>query len=211
MVEERREKAKDQFKNGTTFDDLSDYVKEKWLLKHFLLDIAALTIFSGSDMLEEEVVFMKEFADFLDCEEIVAQESLVLVENFVLKTKDKAIFLRDAGAYEKVYLSFTNRWSKVLIRNKDKIALELKESRQLIGLIRKSTSEELTAEEKEKVKDQLKDLAKAVPALTIFMLPGGTILMPLLLKALPDLVPSAFRENQIEDEGEGPTDKPLDQ
>jgi hypothetical protein len=92
----------------------------------------------------------------------------------------------------------------VLSRNKDKIALELKESRQLIALIRKSAKEDLNPEEKERMKEQLKDLAKAVPALTIFMLPGGSILMPLLLKALPELVPSAFRDNQIEGEEKEP-------
>jgi hypothetical protein len=148
--------------------------------------------------LEEEVVFLKELARFLECEELLAEEALVLVENFVLKTKDKAIFLSDSGAYEKVYLSFSNRWFKILSRNKDKIALELKESRQLIALIRKSAKEDLNTEEKERVKEQLKDLAKAVPALTIFLLPGGTILLPLLMKALPELIPTAFRDNQIE-------------
>ena len=199
LEEEKREKAKELFRAGAQFDDFSPYVKDKWLLKHFILDIAALTIFSGSDMLDEEIEFMKELEDYLACEEGSAEESLVLVENFVLKTQDKAIFLSDSGSYEKVYLSFTNRWKKVLLRNKDKIALELKESRQLINLIGKSTTEELSAEEKEKVKEQLKDLAKAVPALTIFMLPGGSILMPLLMKALPDLVPSAFRDNKLDD------------
>lgn len=201
---ERRERALEQFKNGAEYSDYSDYVKSHWMLKHFLLDMAALTIFSGSEMLEEEVEFLKELARFLECEELLADEALILVENFVLKSKDRAIFLSDSAAYEKIYHSFSNRWFKVLSRNKDKIALELKESRQLIALIRKSAKEDLNPEEKERMKEQLKDLAKAVPALTIFMLPGGSILMPLLLKALPELVPSAFRDNQIEGEEKEP-------
>lgn len=198
LEDERRDKAKEQFRTGATFADFSEDIKEHWLLKHFILDIAALTIFSGSEMLNEEVEFLGRLSEYLDCDDLAAQESLVLVENFVLKARDKAIFLQDSGAYDKVYRSFTSRWSKVLLRNKDKIATELKESKQLINLIRKSAKEELSQDEKKEVRDQLKDLAKAVPALTLFMLPGGSILMPLLLKALPDLVPSAFRENQID-------------
>jgi hypothetical protein len=69
-------------------------------------------------------------------------------------------------------------------------------------LIRKSTKEDLSEDEKKMVREQLKDLAKTVPAFTVFMMPGGTILLPVLMKMLPNLVPSAFRENQIETEGD---------
>jgi hypothetical protein len=31
------------------------------------------------------------------------------------------------------------------------------------------------------------------------MLPGGTLLLPLLLKIIPELVPTAFRENTLND------------
>jgi hypothetical protein len=36
-----------------------------------------------------------------------------------------------------------------------------------------------------------------MPAIAIFLLPGGTILLPLVLKIIPTLVPSAFRDNEI--------------
>ena len=85
------------------------------------------------------------------------------------------------------------------MRNKDKLREELKESKQLVLLVKKSASEELSKEEKDLVKTQFKDIVKSVPALAIFMLPGGTILLPILLKVLPDLVPTAFRENKIDD------------
>jgi hypothetical protein len=39
-----------------------------------------------------------------------------------------------------------------------------------------------------------------MPALAIFMLPGGALLLPLVLKVLPDLLPSAFRDNEIDNE-----------
>ena len=51
----------------------------------------------------------------------------------------------------------------------------------------------LTAEERGKVRAQLIDLAKAVPALAIFAAPGGMLLLPLLAKLLPfNLLPSAW-------------------
>jgi hypothetical protein len=99
---------------------------------------------------------------------------------------------------EKVYGSLSKRWVKILGRNKDKLAAELKQSKELVSLIRKSTTTDLTPEEKETVKEQFKDLVKTMPSLAIFLLPGGALLLPLVLKVIPDLMPSAFRDNEVE-------------
>jgi hypothetical protein len=96
----------------------------------------------------------------------------------------------------------TERWKNILGRNKDKLAAELKDSKELMALIAKSTTSELSKEEKEQAKTQLKDLARTIPSLTIFLLPGGSLLLPIILKIIPDLVPTTFRSNQIEDENE---------
>ena len=59
-------------------------------------------------------------------------------------------------------------------------------------------SRELSSDEKDKVKDQLLDICKSVPSLTIFLIPGGGLLLPLLVKYIPSLLPSAFNENKID-------------
>ncbi|RZN76658.1 MAG: hypothetical protein EVB12_06305, partial [Winogradskyella sp.] len=41
---------------------------------------------------------------------------------------------------------------------------------------------------------------KSIPSLAIFMLPGGMLLLPLFVKFIPKLLPSAFDENRIEDD-----------
>ena len=75
---------------------------------------------------------------------------------------------------------------------------ELKESKELVSLIKKSTTTELTKKEKELVKDQFMDILKSVPSIGIFLLPGGALLLPLILKIVPDLMPSAFKENELD-------------
>ncbi len=99
-----------------------------------------------------------------------------------------------------MFSSLSRRWIKILGRNKDKLAIEIKQSKELVFLIKKSTKIELTKEEKEIVKTQFKDIIKSMPTLAIFMLPGGALLLPLVLKIIPDLIPSAFRDNEIEPE-----------
>lgn len=83
----------------------------------------------------------------------------------------------------------------LLIRNKVRLQKELYESKEALSLLRKSTKTKLTPEEKLKVKIQLLDICKAIPAFTVFMLPGGALLLPLLIKLIPDILPSAFRED----------------
>jgi len=87
---------------------------------------------------------------------------------------------------------------KILGRNKDKLVKELNESKELLQLIRKSTTQELTKEEKDAVKTQFLDIVRTMPSLAIFMLPGGTFLLPIILKVIPELVPSAFRDNEVD-------------
>jgi ABC-type proline/glycine betaine transport system permease subunit len=54
----------------------------------------------------------------------------------------------------------------------------------------------LTPEEKRKVRLQLLDILKTIPALAIFALPGGSLVLPVLIRLLPfNLLPSAFEED----------------
>ena len=72
---------------------------------------------------------------------------------------------------------------------------EIKESGELMQLLAQSTTKDLSKEEKKKVKKQLLDICKTIPSLTIFLLPGGGLLLPILIKFIPQLLPSAFNEN----------------
>ncbi len=87
---------------------------------------------------------------------------------------------------------------EAIYKNKKRLAKELRESKELIFLIKKSLTTSLTEEEKLKVKAQTLDICKAIPAFTIFMLPGGAILLPLLIKLIPDILPSAFKADDTE-------------
>ena len=82
----------------------------------------------------------------------------------------------------------------LLQKNKKALKKELKQSKEAVYLISKATHSKLTPEEKIKIKIQLIDICKSIPAFTVFMLPGGAILLPLLIKLIPDILPSAFRD-----------------
>jgi ABC-type proline/glycine betaine transport system permease subunit len=65
-------------------------------------------------------------------------------------------------------------------------------------LLSQSTVRDLSKEESKQLQEQLIDVIKTIPSLAIFMLPGGALLLPLFVKLIPKLLPSAFDDNRIE-------------
>lgn len=166
------------------------------LYKLYLLDVATMTVHSDLSALDSEIVFLYELCNYLHIDSDTLHKALILIEGFVIENSHKVTFLRESSSYDQLYGNFSKRWIKVLGRNKDKFIEELRESKELIALVNKSLKEELTPEEKEKVKTQFKDLVKSMPALAIFMLPGGMLILPIILKIIPDLLPTAFKGNE---------------
>lgn len=199
LSEDLREEAKVRFENGATINDFSEKIKDRWLLKRFLIDISLLTMFSNFEIGKEEMMYAEKLREFMEIPQDEMDQTMMFIENFIIANRQKSEVLNETASLEKVYGSFTNRWKKILTRNKEKLAVELSESKELVQLMKKSMSEELTPEEKEKVKQQLKDILKSMPAFAVFMIPGGAILMPMMMKIIPDLLPSAFKDNEIDE------------
>jgi hypothetical protein len=199
LPDELRDVAKNKFEQGATLNDFSEKMKGRWLVKRFLTDISILTMFSNYDIDKAERLYAEELRVFMDIPEDEMEETIMFIENYILVNRSKSEVLNDSASLEKVYGSFTNRWKKILGRNKDKLAKELSESKELVQLMKKSMKEDLSSEEKEKVKEQLKDILKSMPAFAVFLIPGGTFLLPMMMKIIPDLLPSAFKDNEIEE------------
>jgi hypothetical protein len=101
-----------------------------------------------------------------------------------------------ARAWESTSDMLVERVTAAVTDNLEAIATEIRETGELGALLAKAASGvALTADERRKVRAQLIDVAKAVPALAIFAAPGGMLLLPLLAKLLPfDILPSAWEK-----------------
>ncbi|MDX1652895.1 MAG: LETM1-related biofilm-associated protein [Brumimicrobium sp.] len=198
----RRIDQKDLSISSITLPDENDI-----LYKYYLVDVATLTVHSDLSAMDTEIVFLYELCNYLKLDTEALHNAIILIEAFIIENGKKINFLKEQNSYDRLYGNFSKRWIKILGRNKDKFVEELRESKELIALVNKSLKEELTPEEKEKVKNQFKDLVKSMPALAIFMLPGGMILLPIIMKIVPDLLPSAFKGNEPEDDSD--TKKPV--
>ena len=93
---------------------------------------------------------------------------------------------------------------KPVEKNFRRLMQEIRQTGELsVLLTRVARGQALTAEERKRMRAQLIDVAKAIPALAIFAAPGGLLLLIVLAKVLPfSLLPSAFQE-QGEETGAG--------
>jgi hypothetical protein len=75
---------------------------------------------------------------------------------------------------------------RLIIVNKEAILMEVIAIRGLMQLLMKTrnTDEKWTREEKKEIKTHLINIAKIIPAVAIFALPGGSFLLPMLAEAL---------------------------
>jgi hypothetical protein len=160
----------------------------------YLYEIAHMTLISDGVVNENEQVFLSEFALKLGLNKINQNTGYELVE-FINKNKNNLPFYNLNHPVKQFYTNTQDNIAKLVSRNKTRLLKELSESKELVKLLRKSTQNELSFEEKKKVKKQLLDICKSIPSLTIFLLPGGGLLLPILIKFIPQLLPSAFNEN----------------
>jgi hypothetical protein len=83
-----------------------------------------------------------------------------------------------------------------LTRNKKRLIKEIQKNTKLMGLLIESTHRNLDENEKKIIKNQTIEVIKTIPSLALFLLPGGSILLPVILRFIPSLLPSSFNENK---------------
>ncbi|MDN3724079.1 LETM1-related biofilm-associated protein [Aequorivita sp. SDUM287046] len=166
--------------------------------RKYLLDLCYLTVWEDLKLDDSEQQFLQQLIVTLNLPESELQKNLSDLSTFSKKYTDKILLFEYSNPVKKFYKHSAATVKLLIIRNKDRLARELEESGELMVLLGHSTLRELSAAEKAKVKEQLLDICKTIPSLTIFLLPGGTVLLPLLVKFIPKLLPSSFQENRIE-------------
>ncbi|WP_435622793.1 LETM1-related biofilm-associated protein [Flagellimonas sp.] len=167
--------------------------------KNYFLDMACLTIWEDKsiDLSESDYIF--ELGDNLGKSKKEVEYSMDLVITFFEKNKTRIGYLSDKNVAFQFYQGMSKNVSKLILRNSKRLKKELAESKELVSLLSKSATKELTSEEKRKMQNQLLDIFKTIPSLAIFMLPGGAVLLPIFIKLIPKLLPSAFDDNRIEE------------
>ena len=166
----------------------------------YLLDLCCMAIKDDLKVETSEREYILHLAIQLGLEQEEALVALDELELFMEEHENAIHFFNHTHPVQHFYKQTSSTVERLILRNKKRLIKELSESGELLVLLGQSTMRELDAKEKDKVKDQLLDMFKSIPSLTIFLLPGGSLLLPLFIKFIPKLLPSAFNENRIDDD-----------
>ncbi|KAB1069091.1 hypothetical protein F6U93_04880 [Tamlana haliotis] len=166
--------------------------------KQYILDLACMATWGDRMIDTDEHQFLETLGLDMGINLFTIHQSIKSVNRFYTENEKSIALLSSSNIVQTFYNNSSKMVVKLISRNSKRMYHEIKESKELMVLISQSTTRELTKEEQKKVQEQLLDIFKSIPSLAIFLLPGGAILLPLVVKFIPNLLPSAFDENRIE-------------
>ncbi|WP_353779414.1 LETM1-related biofilm-associated protein [Winogradskyella sp. 3972H.M.0a.05] len=181
------------------YDDVIGYINSN-LEKQYIIDIVCMASWSDKVIDKKELEFLNQIKTDLSLDDNIITSSVDDINWFYNNNKDKIAFLNSKNLVQSFYDNSSKLVNKLIKRNSKRLLKELKESKEVMVLLTQSTTRKLTDEEQKQIQNQLLDIFKSIPSLAIFMLPGGMILLPLFIKFIPKLLPSAFDDNRIEDD-----------
>ena len=165
------------------------------LEQYYLIDIAGMALWSDGKIENNEAYFLHSLAETVSVSDDFVKQSIDSTDAFITKHKKEIPYFNYSNPVKHFYDQTTQNVVTLISRNKNRLIKEIVQSKELMVLLAYSTRRDLDEKEKKKVKKQLLEICKTIPSLTIFLLPGGSLLLPILIKFIPTLLPSAFNEN----------------
>ena len=181
--------------NILNLEDLELGYYKNILEKQYLIDMAGLALWSDGKVEKDEAYFLHALGIIIGVSDKFVVASIISTDDFITKYKDEIPYFNYSNPVRHFYDQTTQLVLTLIRRNKKRLIKEISESRELVVLLGNSTKRDLDKTEKKKVKKQLLDICKTIPSLTIFLIPGGSLLLPILIKFIPQMLPSAFNEN----------------
>lgn len=166
--------------------------------KKYFLDIACLSIWE--DVFEDDKAYNFAKSVGVDMNLTVEEinDSLKHIVEFNKLHKEEFSVFKTSTPIANFYDNSSKLVMKLIKRNSKRIFKELVQSKDLMVLLTQATTRDLTKEEQKKVQSQLVDIFKTIPSLAIFILPGGAILLPIVVKLIPNMLPSTFDDNKVD-------------
>ncbi|MDH4122156.1 MAG: LETM1 domain-containing protein [Deltaproteobacteria bacterium] len=175
-----------------------------WVIRRYLLEVVLMMTLLDRSISEEEEAMLSRVVERLGLWEDELAQSRIALESFLLAQGDKLQFFKKRFHLLNVGERFKEKAAIAVRKNVDRLVTEINETKELSALLVKSTKTPLTPDEKKKVQEQIADILKTIPALAIFALPGGGLILPVVIKILPfNLMPSAFEDKPAAEEPAG--------
>jgi hypothetical protein len=189
-----RARVKQAFVERPDLDVLVRPVRSRPMRRFILQQTVLASLVEGRRSAAEQA-FLRALARALR----IPPEGLREIEAEVAEFYDQHRSILDVFTVSANAASLGEEWVGGMQRSlDDNVRALLTEARMMgelsVFLGKLAIGQRLTTEERRRMRQELIDLAKAIPALAIFAAPGGLLLLAALVKVLPfSLLPSAFQ------------------
>ena len=197
LTEAKQNKLNQRILEPVKIEDIHCSITSVIISSYFVEQLILLSLIDNQEAWQERELIEKISLKLELTSEKLEQLYFTVAEFFSVHN-ERLEFLKINAAARQFQDYMNDKVVKLVKKNVDKIMNEIEETKELSELLLKATTKPLTAEEKQKVQEQLIDVAKSIPALAIFALPGGGILLPVLIKVLPfNILPSSFQDEPV--------------
>ena len=197
LTEAKQNKLNQRILEPVKIEDIHCSITSVIISSYFVEQLILLSLIDNQEAWQERELIEKISLKLELTSEKLEQLYFTVAEFFSIHN-ERLEFLKINAAARQFQDYMNDKVVKLVKKNVDNIMNEIEETKELSELLLKATTKPLTAEEKQKVQEQLIDVAKSIPALAIFALPGGGILLPVLIKVLPfNILPSSFQDGPV--------------
>jgi hypothetical protein len=185
LSSEKKREAKEIFETGMEVEALDLPTNNSWILKKYFLEMAILTIWSDKLVEDLELSFLNRLSKHLSLPPDELDNSRIALEGFILQHWGELENLQSKHSLQQVGDQFMERVAQVVEVNRAKLIREAKGNTEMISLLRKAQSGELSLEEKLQMRDWILTILKTIPNFAIVSLPQRFLTLPVLMKILP--------------------------
>lgn len=162
---------------------------------YFFVDLAIINHYIQHKNLDDIENIMK-FGELLGQDKQCITLAVFKFVNFVYEHAQVYKLFEKQAFHEAILQNTQNQFFLLLDRNKKRLSNEINNNKKLFSILSQTPFKNLNKDERQYVKNQLLEICKTIPSLAIFVLPGGGIFLPILLRFLPQLLPNSFNENK---------------
>jgi hypothetical protein len=183
---EKKKEAVTLFEKGIgSVEEVNLPTNNSWLLKKFFLEAAILTMWADKNVEEQELNFLVQLCAYLGFPADELENSQMAIEGFVLAHWEELNHLQNKQEFQRVSDQFVKRLSRIVGANAGRLLSQVQQNEEMIALLEKARANELTADEKNKVRELLIQMLKVIPTFSIVTLPQKFLTFPILIKILP--------------------------
>lgn len=165
-------------------------------MRHLLLEQTLLAALVDGQRTRRERLFIDKLARALHVPQTELRRLELEMAEFYARNRSLVDVFTVSDAAGAMSEDLISGMQETVEKNFHRLMQEARETGDLAVLLAKAARrQKLTDDERQRMRAQLIDVAKAIPALAIFAAPGGILLLAALAKLLPfSLLPSAFQD-----------------